>query len=177
VWTLRLTALIGAGAFGVHQLRYTLSYGHEGGGHGYLIPLGPVLAACLLLVFAVALGRIARAAEEPTPRAGRVWAGASAALIALYYAQESIEGLATGAGPGAFGHGGWVAVPLAMAVGLAIALFMCGAAAASDLVTGRAPWSQAAEPAPVQVDLPPWLPPSTRASARHLAARGPPVAA
>jgi hypothetical protein len=177
VWTLRLTALIGAGAFGVHQLRYTVSYGHEAGGHGYLVPLGPVLAASLLLVFAVALGRIARAAEEPAPPVRRVWAGATAALIALYFAQESIEGIATGAGPGAFGHGGWVAIPLAIAVGLAIALFTCGAAAASTLAAGRAPWRQPAEAAPLQADLPPWLPPSTRASARHLAARGPPVAA
>jgi hypothetical protein len=177
VWTLRLTALIGAGAFGVHQLRYTFSYGHEAGGHGYLIPVGPALAATLLLVLAVALGRVARGAHDPAPSIGRVWAGASAALFVLYCAQESVEGAFSGRVPGMFEHGGWVALPLAVGVGLAVALIMRGAAEATRLTLHGAPARSPITAAPLRIVLPPWTPPSTRATARHLAARGPPVVA
>jgi hypothetical protein len=55
---------------------------------------------------------------------------------------------------------------------------MRGAAAAAELAAAtRAPW-QAASPAPPLVEalLPPWAPRRTQATARHLAARGPPLA-
>jgi hypothetical protein len=176
VWTLRLAALMGAGTFAVHQLRYALSYGHEVGGHGYLVPLGPAVVAALLLAFAAALGRVVRRAEETAPRLGRMWVGTSAALVVVYCAQESLEGLVTGQVPGMFEHGGWVTIPLALAVGLTIALIMRGAAAATRLPTGTAS-RPGLSIAPLQVVLPPWAPASTRASARHLAARGPPAVA
>jgi hypothetical protein len=75
-----------------------------------------------------------------------------------------------------FAHGGWVAVPLALAVGLAIALVMRGAAAATALVAGRAPWRPSLPAAPLHVVLPAWTPRTRLATARHLAARGPPAA-
>jgi hypothetical protein len=175
VWTLRLTALIGAGAFGVHQLRYTLSYGADPGGHGYLVPLAPALAATLLLVLAVALGRVARRAEEPAPHLGRVWAGTSAALLVLYCGQETVEGLATGRVPGMFEHGGWVALPLAVVVGLAIALIMRGAAAATRLSLRLPPARPPAIAPPLPVALTPWSARPAGACARRVAARGPPA--
>jgi hypothetical protein len=177
VWTLRLVALIGAGTFAVHQLRYALSYGHEVGGHGYLVAVGPVIVAALLVAFAVALGRVARGAEEPAPRLGRLWAGTSASLFGAYCLQESVESLLNGGVPGMLEHGGWVALPLAAAVGLAIALIMRSAAAATALAHGRAPWQPPARVPSLQSVLPPWTAPRTRASARHLAARGPPAVA
>jgi hypothetical protein len=172
-----MAALMGAGAFAVHQLRYALSYGREVGGHGYLVPVGAVVVGVLLFAFAVALGRIARRAHETAPRLRRLWAGTTVALIAVYCVQESIEGLVTGAVPGMFEHHGWVAVPVAAAVGLAIALIMRGTAAATRLPTRSAAPRAAGRIEPLEIFLLPWLPASTRASARHLAARGPPAVA
>jgi hypothetical protein len=176
VWTLRLAALMGAGTFAVHQLRYALSYGHEVGGHGYLALVGPAVVGALLLAFAAALGRIARRAEETAPRLGRLWAGTTASLVMVYGAQESLEGVVSGRVPGMFEHGGLVTLPLAVVIGLAIALIMRATAAATRLPTRAAP-RPSASIAPLRVVLPPWAPPRTRASARHLAARGPPAVA
>jgi hypothetical protein len=180
-----MAALMGAGTFAVHQLRFALPVGDDRGGapafggHGYLVSLGPVLVGLLLLAFAAALARLARGVPEPAPRFRRLWAGATASLFAVYCAQESIEGMLTTSHPGGLvgvlGHGGWVALPLAVAVGLAIALVMRGAAAVSALVAARSPWNGAPPVDAVQVHLPPWAPRPTHVSARHLAPRGPPV--
>jgi hypothetical protein len=177
VWTLRLAALMGAGTFAVHQLRYELSYGHEVGGHGYLALVGPAVVGALLLALAAALGRIARRAEETVPRLGRLWAGTTASIVVVYGAQESLEGIVTGRVPGMFDHGGLVTLPLAAAVGLLIALIMRATAAATRRPAGMGVPLAFAHPAPLRVVLPPWAPASTRASARHLAARGPPAVA
>jgi hypothetical protein len=176
-----MAALMGAGTFGVHQLRFALSDDHARAayGHGYLAALAPLLAALLLVAFAAALARLARGAAETAPRFRRVWAGASAGLVAAYCAQESIEGALThGHATGMFEHGGWVVLPLALVLGLGIALVARGAAAASMLVAARAPWAAAPPRAPlVEALLPPWVPRRTGAAARHLAARGPPAIA
>jgi hypothetical protein len=172
-----------AGTFGVHQLRFALADDHARAayGHGYLSAVAPALAALLLLAFAAALTRVASGVAEPAPRLRRMWAGASAALLAAYCVQESIEGVLThGHATGVFAHGGWVALPLALAVGLGIALIARGAAAASTLVAGRErrPWKAAVERGSVlEAVLPPWARRRTRAAARHLAARGPPLGA
>jgi hypothetical protein len=186
MWTMRTAALMGAGTFGVHQLRFALPIGDGGGGagavagHGYLVPLGPVAAGVLLLAFAAGLARIARDAPEPAPRFRRLWAGASASLFAVYCAQESIEAMLTSGHPAGLerllGHGGWTALPMAVAVGLAIALIVRGAAAASALVAARrAPWAFPSPAAPVHALLPPSAPRRMNGAARHLAARGPPA--
>ena len=178
VWKLRLAALMGAGTFGVHQLRFALSGDGEqaGVGHGYLALVGPVLAGLLLLAFAAALQRVARGAVEPVPRFRRLWAGTSASLLAAYCAQESIEGLLThGHAAGMFQHGGWVALPLALTVALAIALITRGTAAASVLVAGRAPRARVPQSPAIEALLPPWTARRLSAAASHLAARGPPV--
>jgi hypothetical protein len=185
VWTLRTAALMGAGTFVVHQLRFAISGGHGGGGaaavqgHGYLVPLGPILAGLLLLAFAAGLGRVARGAHEPAPRFRRLWAGASGSLFAVYCVQETIEGIVTAGHHSGLhmplAHGGWVALPLSVGVGLVIALITRGAAAASALVAARAPWRPSAPVATLQVVLPPWSPRRTRGRSLHLAARGPPA--
>jgi hypothetical protein len=180
-----MAALMGTGTYAVHQLRYAISY--DGGarhadalnGHAYIAALGPVLAGFLLLALAVALARVARGTVEQAPRFRRLWAGATGSLLAVYCAQETVErvlgGGHPGGVPGIFSHGGWVAVPLALAVGLAIALLMRGAAAATALVVARSPWHAPAPSPALQALLPSWAPRTTRAAARHLAARGPPV--
>jgi hypothetical protein len=180
-----MAALMGAGAFAVHQLRFALAAGGESGGarsfggHAYLVPLGPILAGLLLIVFAVALARLARGAHEPVPRIRRLWAGASVSLLAVYCMQEMTEGMLTPGHPGgvegAIGHGGWIALPLAVAIGLAIALIMRGAAAASALAAARSPWRAPVAAAAVRTLLPPWSQRRMLLCARHLAARGPPA--
>jgi hypothetical protein len=64
----------------------------------------------------------------------------SVSLLAMYSLQESLEGaLATGHPgglAGVFGHGGWVAIPLSAAVGLALALALRGAGRAAELLDG-----------------------------------------
>jgi hypothetical protein len=180
-----MAALMGAGTFAVHQLRFALTFRHGTGdpmamqGHAYLVPIAPVLAGLLLVAFAVGLGRMARGVVDRAPRFRRLWIGSSASLFAVYCAQESIEGMVTAGHPGGLqgviGHGGWIALPLALAVGLAIAMIMRGAAVASALIAARAPWQVPESAAASRTSLPPWIARTTRASARHLAARGPPA--
>jgi|tagenome__1003787_1003787.scaffolds.fasta_scaffold20819758_2 hypothetical protein len=177
MWTLRMAALMGAGTFAVHQLRYALSYGHEVGGHGYLVPVGAVLVAALLLASAALLGRVARRAEERAPRFGRLWAATSVALVGVYTVQESLESILSGRVPGVFDHGGLVTLPLAAVIGLVIALLMRGAAAATRLSSARAPWRLPAAETPLRAVASPWAPRPARPSARNLAARAPPVVA
>jgi hypothetical protein len=179
-WTLQMAALMGAGSFAVHQLRFALSPAHDASSrvHGYLAPLGLALVGLLLLALAAALARVARGMVDEAPRFRRMWTGTSASLIAVYCVQESIEGLlAHGDSAAVFARGGWVALPLAVAMGLAIALVMRGAAAASAVAaTGHRAHAMPVVLAPYDAVLQPWSPRRSRATARHLAARGPPLA-
>jgi hypothetical protein len=177
-WILRMAALMGAGAYGVHQLRFALTPADRATAHAhaYLAPVGTVVVGLLLLALAAGLARIARGHVDETPRLRRLWPGTSASLVAVYCAQESIERLiAHGESP--LARGGWVAIPLAVAIGLAVALIARGAAAASEVAAAerRAP-ALAIEPAPFDVLLRPWSPRRSRAAARPEAARGPPLA-
>jgi hypothetical protein len=175
-----MAALMGAGAFGVHQLRFALSPAHGASlrAHGYLAPLGAVLVGLLLFALAAALARIARGVVDEAPRLRRLWAGTSVSLVAVYCVQESIEGLLTHGDPaGAFARGGWVALPLAVAMGLVIALVMRGVAAASEVAAASRPAHvMSVVVAPFDAVLKPWSPRRSRAAAGHLAARGPPLA-
>jgi hypothetical protein len=180
-WILRLAALMGAGAYGVHQLRYVVSPENAAAlrAHAYLAPVGTIVVGLLLFTLAAALARIARGAVDEAPRLRRLWAGTSASLLAVYCVQETIEQLLTSADRnGALAHGGWVAAPLAAAIGLAIALLMRGAVAASDTAARERSFAPArAVPLPPFVALAmPWLPRRSRAAARRQAARGPPLA-
>jgi hypothetical protein len=172
-----MAALMAAGTFGVHQLRFAMSDDHARAvyGHGYLSAVAPALAVLLLFAVAAGVNRVVRGASEVAPRLLRVWGGASGGLLVAYCAQESLEGVLThGHATGMFEHGGWVALPLALAVGLGIALVSRGAAAASIVTHRPAPAASAGAPL-VDALLPPWRPRRTHAAARHLAARGPPV--
>lgn len=132
--------LLPAGAFVLHQLRYSLAYGPQAGaqlssqGHAYLGSLVP----WIVLATAGALGaRLARVAL--TGRARRipsfvaVWATAAFALVGIYTAQETLEGILAQGHPGGFagvfGHGGWWSLPLAVLVAFVIALLVRAGAA------------------------------------------------
>lgn len=146
-------ALVPAGALVVHQLRFFLAFGGGAGielarqGHSYLHSLVPWIV--LLIGIAVggflwALGRAMggqRTASRYTLSVAVLWAVCSASLLAMYIAQEFLEGLfATGhpAGlAGIFGYGGWWSIPAAVSVGLLLAALFHGAGRVLDEVAQR----------------------------------------
>jgi hypothetical protein len=194
-WRIRAGALIAIGALGVHDLRYLLAYhGHAGEelamqGHAYLRFATPLIAGLLVLAAAAFATRLMRAYStghgdepRPLPSSSRMWALASALLISVYSTQEWMEGLLASGHPGGiaapYSHGGWVALPLALVIGLVIALLLRGAAVAIAVVAskGRARLRPAA-PAqlPSSVARSVWSAPSLGALARRLAPRAPPA--
>jgi hypothetical protein len=147
-------ALMPAGAFAVHELRYLLAYGPHASfvlqrqGHAYLHSFVP----WIVLSLGLALGGFAR-------RIGRAWAGehslsrysmsllalwlvCSASLLTLYAGQESLEGLLVSGHPvgwaAIFGYGGWWAIPAALCVGLVLAAAYHGARWVLHTVARRA---------------------------------------
>jgi hypothetical protein len=127
----RGVALLPAAALLVHQLRYSLTYGSQASnqladtGHAYLGTAVPWIV--MLTAAAVASFAVRRRAAAHRSLAER-WAGATITLLTLYVLQETLEGLFATGHPGGivgvFGNGGWWAVPLALVVGLALALVL-----------------------------------------------------
>ena len=130
---LRAVSLLLLGTLAVHWLRYLLAYGDSAGrelhvqGHGYLSDLLPgIVAMSVALVVASLALRVLRGgpagAQGEHRKALFVFSGC---LLAIYGAQELAEGfLAPGhsSGPAALSaNGGWVALPLAFAVGAVLA--------------------------------------------------------
>ena len=146
-------AVVPAGAFAVHQLRYLLAYGGAAGvelqrqGHSYLHSVVPWLVLLLGLSvggFLSAVGRAMggqRSLSRFSVSLFGLWLTCSVCLLAIYVAQEFLEGLfATGhpAGlAGVFGYGGWWSVPAAMCVGLVLAGLFHGARWVLDEVAAR----------------------------------------
>jgi hypothetical protein len=129
--SVRLAAILALGGFGLHQLRYLIAgliSSPEGAqaGHRYMADLLPPIA---VLVLAAAVATLIRGTEGASPsRAplGRRIVVFAAALLAIYVGQEFLEGL-IGAGHPAgpaelLASGGWLALPLALAVGALSAL-------------------------------------------------------
>ncbi len=127
----RLAAILALGAFAVHQLRFLIALGGSSSGdlaqqsHRYMSDLLPPIA---VLVLAAAVATLIRGTEGAAPtraalsRRVTVFTGA---LLAIFTGQELLEGLLAGhpAEMGSvFGHGGWIALPLALVIGLASAL-------------------------------------------------------
>ncbi len=189
-WRLRAGALGLGAAFALHQLRFLIAYHgaahHELGrqGHGYLRVLVALVPAVLVLTTLHFAGSLAAArrgagAEAPPPRVRVLWPAASMGLFALYAVQESLEGLLESGHPvglaGVLGHGGWVAVPLALLLGLVVALLLRGAAAIVGYVAGRAARRAPRRPARSLLRLPRISPAPLEPLACHLAGRGPPT--
>ena len=146
-------ALVPAGAFAVHQLRYWLAYGHRAGyelavqGHSYLhsvVPWIVLLIAFAVGTFLVALGR-ALGGGGSLPRYtlsfAALWLLCAACLIAIYMTQEFLEGLLVTGHPGGvagiFGYGGLWSIPAALAVALVLAAVFHSARRVLDAVAGR----------------------------------------
>ncbi len=155
-------ALVPAGAWAVHQLRFWLAFGGGAGtelarqGHAYLHSLVPWLV--LLLGFAAGaflwgLGRALggqRSAPRFTLSLAALWVVCSACLVAIFVAQEFLEGVFATGHPaglvGIFGYGGWWSIPAALCVGLVLATVFHGARWVLDEVAQR---HRAAAPGPV----------------------------
>jgi len=185
---LRACALLGAAALAVHELRYLAGWGSNAGealasrGHAYLGLATPLILLLLMLAVGAFLGRLASGRAVAGPRLGfwRLWLVASLALLAIYTSQELIEGAVAPGHPaglaGAFGSGGWVALPLAGLFGALVALLLRGAEVvlARAEARARSRWS-ALTPA-LRVRPAGQVCVRVRAGlARHLAGRGPPL--
>jgi hypothetical protein len=181
--------LFPAAAFAVHQLRYQLTYGSRTGaalaaqGHGYQNSLAPWVVVLLAVGLGSFLARFARAAAgREDVRRRRSFAGlfvlSSVLLLATYSLQEWLESVFVSGHPGGlagiFGHGGWWAVPLALAAGLAVAALLALASAAVEAVTQLSQRRVLVAPGQPQPRIS--LPGGSRSSVlgRGLAGRAPP---
>src|SRR5215813_5332237 len=138
----------------VHQLRYLLAFGGGTGqelekeGHQYLSALAAPIAMSVAIVAGLFFARLASAwregvVEESSLRRSflSLALAIGAALLVLYSCQELLEGMLSSGHPGGFdgvfGDGGWWAVPLSLACGLAIAAALRGARAAIRWAAAR----------------------------------------
>jgi hypothetical protein len=183
---LRRAALLVGGAFAVHQLRFVLGYGDGAGkvlseaGHEYLPFAGAAAAVLLLLAASQFCRSLARASapERRSARLRRLWIENALALVAIYVAQEGLEGALTPGHP-IWAHGGWTVVPLAIAAGGLAALLLVGADRALTAVARRSEGGAREGWAiiggmPWRVDSAVLVP--RDAVARHLVGRAPPRA-
>jgi len=178
--------LMPVAAFAVHQLRFRLAYGAQANqvlaaqGHSYMTSFAP----WLVLGLAVALGafvlRVARAAggrpdEHPRRSFAGLWALSSASLVAIYTAQELVEGVFAAGHPGGmngvFGHGGWWAVVAAIGLGAALAALLriaCAVVAVARRLAASRPsvGLPPLQPRPLAVSLAPWPPLAAAAAGR-----------
>lgn len=175
---LRRAALLVSGAAAVHELRFALApvHGGEGPGHAYLHALLPLVTVLVALAAAGFVTRLVAPRRELSVRRALVaeWLGCALVLFCAFVLQEGAESLSSAHGP-VFAAGGWLAAPLALAVGMAVALLVRGAhaaVAAGVQATGRI---RAVLPAASAIVLSPrTVRRAADAPLRHLAARPPP---
>lgn len=136
-------ALMPAGALAVHQLRYLLAFHGSAGialerqGHSYLHSLAPWMMLSLAVGFGAFMRAFGRAlgGRCSLPRYAvsfsALWLTCSVSLVAIYVAQELLEGLLASGHPpgllGVFGSGGWWSIPAALGIGLVLAASFHGA--------------------------------------------------
>jgi len=142
-YRVRLAAVLAIGAFALHQLRYLIAFGGSSSaelarqGHAYMSDAMPALAVLALSALLATLlrGRFgAEVARGSLPRRSLIIV---VALLVIYSAQESVEGVLVAGHSGGvaavLGSGGWLAVPLALTLG-ALAGLLIGALERVELV-------------------------------------------
>jgi hypothetical protein len=143
----RAIALFPLAALALHDGFYRLGLGPahaSGNGHGYLTlaePLAGTLGALVLAGLVTRLVAAWRVGEAGEPGASwlRLWVVASAGLLVLFGAQESLEAAFGGGHPVLLEPGGWPAPLLAVAVGGLLTLVLRGARAAVVAIARRSP--------------------------------------
>jgi hypothetical protein len=155
-------------AYAVHQLRYVLTYGARSPtalavqGHGYLETITPYVGLLVVLwfgsfVWSLVSSAAGRLESAPQRSFAAPFLGTWATLVAIYILQEELEGVFAAGHPsgvgGAFGHGGWWAIPVAALAALIVVLVARLASASVELVasSGR---GRAVVPACAPLDLP-----------------------
>ncbi len=143
----RAAGVVLTGELIVHQLRYLLVPSSQEA-HGYL----PLLALASVVALAVGAGQLA-AVLERARRTGRdddlvelgfvpAWCLVAGGVLALFWAQETVEALLLGAALAAplapVAAGGWIAVPLAVVLAAGLALALTGVRAAVRAAAQRA---------------------------------------
>ena len=190
--TLRTAALIAGGALSVHELRFLIAPAGaaeaSSAGHGYLPLAGFLVAVALaaaLAHLAAVVGRAIRTGRHEPGGSGfaATWVAVTVAIAAVFLTQEAVEAALTGrAGEGlsaVLGSGGWMAFPLAVAIGALVALALAGARAAVAAAAGRAecPALPSNHADWIAFGLQPGHPPAFAALAGHLSGRAPPLLA
>jgi hypothetical protein len=175
---LRRAALLVAGAATVHELRFALApvHGGEGPGHAYLQAALPLVTVLVALAAAGFVARLVAPRRELPARRSLLaeWLGCAVVLFAAFVLQEGAESLSSAHGP-IFAAGGWLAAPVALAVGLAVALLARGARAAVAAGVQATAHLRVVLPAlPALVLSPSAVRRAADAPLRHLAARPPP---
>jgi hypothetical protein len=181
--TLRIAALLLAGALAVHEGRYALAAltgtGAQGAaGHGYLTALSPLAAGALAMLVAVGLRGWAYGREGCmlVRRVGpaALWLALSAALLAAFAVQELAEAAlspARAGGPAAaFGAGGLWALPLSALAAVPLAIVL----RARPAVAARAPRPVPLPVAPAAAGAAPLPAAPARLLLPRPAGRGPP---
>jgi hypothetical protein len=152
----RGAALLVLGALAVHQLRYLIAFGADSGealhsqGHSYLAQALPVLVALAVALAAstVVAGALARESRHRghAPGVARRALAYAAALLVVFAVQELVEGALSEGHPAGItalvAAGGWIALPLALAFGLAavaVELLLLRAEGAVATALGRRP--------------------------------------
>jgi len=141
----RVAVLVAMGAWVVHQLRYALVFSSDASAHvdahahQYLDLASPLLAWAVAAALATWVISLARPDSRTGMTGSRaVWLRASTALILIYCAQETVEGLLAPRHPnvllGVFGSGGWIALPLSVAVSAVLVLLLRGARMTREIV-------------------------------------------
>ncbi len=117
-------------------------------------------------------------------RLRRIWPLAAAALLGIYACQELVEGLVSHGHPsglaGVFGAGGWVSIPLALALGGGMALLVQVTQRVAEAAPAGAGWLAGitvlqSAPVPLRTLVSRTLGCRRRPLAFRLAGRGPPV--
>lgn len=183
---LHTAALLGVGALAVHELRYRIAFGDDAqsalaaSGHGYLGLVAPTVALLAMLGLASLVHRIATGDGTPGARRSGIWLTLTGGLLAIFCMQELLEALFTTGQPdglqGIFGDGGWLAIPLSMAVaGIAMAFVRLAASRAFRGVASAliVLWPLEAATPSRPLEAPRRRPPLLR----HLAGRAPPLPA
>lgn len=185
--TLRAAALIAASALALHELRYLIGYGGSSGAlagqsHAYLPVAGAIVAAVLALAVAqLVRGLRSGGTDGRTTSLWRAWGLCTLALLVVFCGQELAEGLLAGGHPSGVealtADGGAWAVPLALGLGLFVALVLrrAGAAlAAAARRRRRAPRVRKRAALPARPPAGPG-PVALSPLARNLAGRAPPA--
>ena len=179
---LRWAGALALGLAVVHQLRVLAVPSSEGHAPfvALALPAAVLLAGAVLGLFVELAG--VRRGRVPAPlglSVRQAWLVAALALVALFVAQELLEGaLLQGhvAGlAGVVGAGGWIALPLAVAAGGVVALALAGAQSVlRRAASAPLPCAQIRAPGRARRDAA-WRPAGVLA--RNLASRAPPAPA